>query len=430
MSGYEIYRGTEGDELLLASTGAGVTNYIDRGELTSEIIMTPATNTTGGIKCVTVRSIDYRPLAEIYVAFSAIFSPGVASSYQRIGLYNNADGFYLGYEGSVFGVTIRKNSSNTFIPQASFNADLLDGGSESVFTRAGVPEALTTTNENLYRIRFGWLGASPIEFELLSPDGDWVAFHRILHPNLSPSTSINTPNLPITLDVQKTSAGATNLAVSTACWAAGTASELTRLNFSISDTTLAKLTRSVIAAKQPGGNYTNIQATTGGNLKVSVEEIEPSVIVPTSQYGTWTVRAQDGYGNPLLAKTTTAQASDPGLVVRVVESNSHSTIVHMDGYVENIYNRLTPASSSITRVPASATAVTLLNANLNRKGATVFNESNRTLYLALGAATASATNYTIQIIGGGYYEVPFGFAGRLSGFWTAASGAALVGEVV
>jgi hypothetical protein len=50
MGGYEIYRGHEGDELLLATTGAGTTNYIDRGEATSEIIMTPATNTTGGIK--------------------------------------------------------------------------------------------------------------------------------------------------------------------------------------------------------------------------------------------------------------------------------------------------------------------------------------------------------------------------------------------
>jgi len=50
MGGYEIYRGKEGDETLLASTDAGVTTYIDRGETASEIVMTPVTNTTGGVK--------------------------------------------------------------------------------------------------------------------------------------------------------------------------------------------------------------------------------------------------------------------------------------------------------------------------------------------------------------------------------------------
>ena len=42
----------------------------------------------------------------------------------------------------------------------------------------------------------------------------------------------------------------------------------------------AKSVRAVLAAKKPNGIYTNIHATTGGNLKVSVEETEPKADTP------------------------------------------------------------------------------------------------------------------------------------------------------
>lgn len=47
---------------------------------------------------------------------------------------------------------------------------------------------------------------------------------------------------------------------------------IAELNINLVDEDLASTTRSVLAAKTPGGSYTNIQATTGGNLKVAVEE--------------------------------------------------------------------------------------------------------------------------------------------------------------
>jgi len=50
LSGYEVYRGRAGDETFLATTDPTVTKYIDRGEEASQTILTPATNTTGGVK--------------------------------------------------------------------------------------------------------------------------------------------------------------------------------------------------------------------------------------------------------------------------------------------------------------------------------------------------------------------------------------------
>ena len=50
LSGYEVYRGSQGDETFLAATDAGVTSYTDDGGAASISILAPITNTTGGIK--------------------------------------------------------------------------------------------------------------------------------------------------------------------------------------------------------------------------------------------------------------------------------------------------------------------------------------------------------------------------------------------
>lgn len=50
LAGYQIYRGLPGDETFLAGVGASTTVYVDIGEPSSEIILPPLTNTTGGAK--------------------------------------------------------------------------------------------------------------------------------------------------------------------------------------------------------------------------------------------------------------------------------------------------------------------------------------------------------------------------------------------
>jgi hypothetical protein len=57
---------------------------------------------------------------------------------------------------------------------------------------------------------------------VLSPDGVWVTFHKILYPNSSTLTSIQSTSLPLTIDVSKTASDSTNLIMSIGCWAAGT----------------------------------------------------------------------------------------------------------------------------------------------------------------------------------------------------------------
>lgn len=90
------------------------------------------------------------------------------------------------------------------------------------------------------------------------------------------------------------------------------------------------------------------------------------------------------------------------------------------------------ATSTITNLAASAINQTLLVANALRNGATIYNSSTTAiLYVKLGLV-ASAIDYSLQIQFNGYYEVPFGYTGNISGIWVAVtgiSGAALVNEI-
>lgn len=81
-----------------------------------------------------------------------------------------------------------------------------------------------------------------------------------------------------------------------------------------------------------------------------------------------------------------------------------------------------------TSVAGSVTDVTILAANSAREGATVYNESSAVLYLLLANTVSSITVYTLQVTGGSYYEVPFGYTGIIKGIWASATGSARITE--
>lgn len=251
------------------------TNGGDASNSNGQAQFTTGANTSGGVKAVTNLSITYRPMAETYASFSAIFATGLANSYQRIGIYDATNGLFIGYEGTSFGVTYRSNSVDTRYAQASFNVDTLTGAANSKFTRNGTPEALNPQKDNLFRIRYGWLGASNLYYEVLSPDQTWVLFHIVYQANNNTTPSLTNPNLPMTIDVQKSTAGATVLTMGTACWAAGSTSNFGKVTDTITDNTLTGLNRSVIVGKTSGGGggYVNVKVTPSGSLTTAIGDI-------------------------------------------------------------------------------------------------------------------------------------------------------------
>jgi hypothetical protein len=94
---------------------------------------------------------------------------------------------------------------------------------------------------------------------------------------------------------------------------------------------------------------------------------------------------------------------------------------------------VTPATSATaTRsdVATNAASDTLLALNAARKGASIFNDAGggRILFVKMGT-TATVIDFTAKLFVGDYYEVPFGYTGRIDGIWSGAgTGAARMTE--
>ena len=78
------------------------------------------------------------------------------------------------------------------------------------------------------------------------------------------------------------------------------------------------------------------------------------------------------------------------------------------------------SSASVASVNDSATSVTLLASNANRLGCSFFNDSSSDLYLKCGT-TASTTDFTVKVLAGGYFEMPYHYTGRVDGIWSSDS---------
>ena len=388
-------------------------------------------NATGAAKGVSVYSCKYRPAHEQYVFFTAAFTTGVANSYQRIGLYDTNNGFFIGYEGTSFGVTLRTGASDTTTARASWNGDPLDGSAGSLFTRGGSAEAINLTYSNLYRIRFAWLGSASILFEVFSPDGAWVTFHTIKIPNSQLDPSIQNPELPITIDVAKTS-GASDLSLYSACVAAGTTSDAYAIKETLNDYSLAKLTRSVITGETSagGGGYVNVKVTPSGSLTIALGDIDGvsgqetmadslPVVIASDQSA---VPISDDGGSITVDGTVAATQSGTWNITNVTGTISlptgaatESTLSTLDGKVTacntgavtlasqaNPFTSALPvepetvSTSSVTSTSASASSVTVLASNASRKLAIFVNDADKIAYIKLGA-TASTTSYSYKL---------------------------------
>jgi hypothetical protein len=404
------------------------------------------TNATGEAKGVSVYSCKYRPAHEQYCFFTAAFTAGVANSFQRIGLYDTNNGFFIGYEGTSFGVTLRTGASDTTTARASWNGDALDGSAGSLFTRGGNPEAINLTYSNLYRIRFAWLGSASVYFEVFSPDGNWVTFHTIKIPNSQLDPSIQNPELPITIHVAKTS-GASDLSLYSACVASGTTSADFPINETLNEYSLAKLTRSVITGQTSagGGGFVNVKVAPSGSLITALGDIDgvsgqetmanslPVVIasdqsavpisddggsitvdgtVAATQSGTWNINSISGTVSlPTGAATESTlstldgkvTACNTGAVTLASQANPFTSALPIsdDGGSITVDGTVTAEAetvsiSSVTSATASASSVTVLASNANRKLAVFVNDADKIAYVKLGA-TASTTSYSYKL---------------------------------
>ena len=308
----QFYRGDGSVGDLVTETNAnGGTATATGGMATFSATSTANSNAKG----VSTTTTKYTAGAEIYCIFTAGWTgAGAGTSYQRIGLYDANNGFFIGFEGGTFNATVRKAASDVSVAKASFSVDTLTGAAGSKFTRNGAPEAIDLTKLNVWRIRFGWVGSAPINFEVLSPDGNWVTFHRILQPNLSALPHVNSADLPVTCDVFSGNSGQA-LTLITNCWAAGTTQSLILMDGAITDDTYAQLTRSVITGETSagGGGYVNVKVNPSGSLETNVS-------------GTVAISALPNEGQQTMANSISVAVASNQSAIPVTDNSGSLTV--------------------------------------------------------------------------------------------------------
>lgn len=218
---FELALGT--NNITASTTGTGTLPATSLGRL----VIAAGTGVTGSSRVISNAKVLYQSGREVYSQFDLAFTtPTSVNSTQRAGLYDTSNGFFLELKTNGFAVGVRTGAVDTLILRSVFTDDLLDGNSASRFTRNYIPEAVDFTKLNSYRIRFG-NGSASICYEILSPDGQWVTFHRIRQSNLSAIPSIQTPILPMTMEAIKASADAQNVQMFSSYWDAGVVAEVT-----------------------------------------------------------------------------------------------------------------------------------------------------------------------------------------------------------
>ena len=175
----------------------------------SMAVLQTGTNSTGAATLDSVKIIKYRNGSGSVVRFTALFTTGIANSTQIIGVGDDEDGFFFGYNGATFGVMRRRNSSDTWTAQSSWSEDTMDGSGPSGMT-------LDQTKLNVLEVQYQWLGSGQIIFKVENPDtGMFVDVHKIKYANSNTVPSVYNPSFPMHLSVVN-SGNLTNLTLKTA----------------------------------------------------------------------------------------------------------------------------------------------------------------------------------------------------------------------
>lgn len=149
----------------------------------------------------TVRRAKYRAGEGLLSRFTAQFTTGAANSTQLAGMRNAAiDGWFIGYNGTSFGIMYRRNSVDTWIAQSSFNKDKLDGTGSSGIT-------IDPTKINIFQLSVGYIGVRGCTFSIMHPTtGAWTLFHdHILTGTTTDQTQSINPTMTFGIQATNTS---------------------------------------------------------------------------------------------------------------------------------------------------------------------------------------------------------------------------------
>jgi len=190
MTGWTFNYNINADYISATGTSGGTTTQAN-----SMAVLSTSTNTSGSARVSTRNVLRYSPGLGALARFTAIFTTGVALSQQIIGIGDDTDGFFFGYNGTDFSILRVSNGVFNWIPQASWNDDIMNGTGPSGMN-------LNQTLGNVYTIQYQWLGFGVINFFIeQTTTGQPILVHRIQYPNTAIVPTVYNPTFPLTAKV-------------------------------------------------------------------------------------------------------------------------------------------------------------------------------------------------------------------------------------
>lgn len=136
------------------------------------------------------RIARYRAGQGMTARFTAVWTNSAANSTQVVGVGNTQVGYFFGYNGTAFGISIRNGGSDTWVAQTSWNQDICDGTGSSGFN-------WNKTLGNVMQIQYPFLGYGDIKFWVQNnATGAWILCHIIQYLNTSASVQVSNPSFP------------------------------------------------------------------------------------------------------------------------------------------------------------------------------------------------------------------------------------------
>ena len=191
-----------------AAADADITNGGTITVVESMLTISTDTDVAGSASIANKKALRYLPGQEAFTNFTVVFTTPKTDSYQRAGLFNSTNGFFIGYEDTGFYVTRRRDSVDT---KVLIDLSTVFDEDDGIFD---------PTKGNVYRISFGYLGFAAINFEVMNPCGCWNSIYRIAYPNTATETHILNTNLQPRGEVANTGNN-TNIVIKVGSFSAG-----------------------------------------------------------------------------------------------------------------------------------------------------------------------------------------------------------------
>ncbi len=82
-----------------------------------------------------------------------------------------------------------------------------------------------------------------------------------------------------------------------------------------------------------------------------------------------------------------------------------------------------PPDSTVVAIAQTTSSAVLAAANADRRGLSIYNNSNRVMFVRASAGAATLSNWTVRLGRNDYYELPFPvYTGEVTGIWASGSG--------